>query len=111
MSRKVRIENSRLETIEAEFEGLLLSCLGECSRSRWGLFGQNAHLDPDDSYWTWPEAKRLRTLALEIQSMRSEFGDPNELCNKFLALRELKDADAPGEPKLAAKPLAEIAAS
>jgi hypothetical protein len=111
MSKSARIERARLQGMEQEFEALLRPCLVQCSEGRWGLFGQNAHLDPEDRYWTWPEAKQLRTLAAEIQALRLEGGDGNPLCDKFLALCRLKDPNAQGEPKLAARLLAEIEAS
>jgi hypothetical protein len=102
MSKKARIQQARLEALELEFHSLLISCLIECSNGRWGLFGQNSHLDPEDRYWTWPEAKRLRTLASEIRSERLAAGEINPLCGKFVSLCEAKDPNTLGEPKLAA---------
>ena len=94
--------------MEAEFETLLLPCLDQCSRGRWGLFGQNEHLDPEARYWDWPEARQLKMLATDIQTLRAEVGERNSLCDNFLDLCRLKGANVPGEPKLAAELLAEM---
>jgi hypothetical protein len=108
MSKKARIQQARLEGLEMEFHSLLLACLTECSKGRYGLFGQNSHLDPEDRYWSWPDAKRLRTLASEIRSERSAAGEKNPVCEKFLQLCEVKGSNALGEPKLAASFLEEM---
>jgi hypothetical protein len=99
----------RLCEIEGEFMMLLRSCLQQCARGRYGLFGQNDHVDPEGHYWAWPEAKRLRILAQEIKSLRQEFGQTNNLCERFIQLCSLRGSNVPGEPKLAAALLAEIA--
>jgi hypothetical protein len=108
MSKSQRVHEVRLDQIEGEFPPLLLSCLQECARGRWGLFGQNDHLDPEGRYWVWPEARRLKDLAQEIRSIRLEFGQANELSERFLELCSLRGAGVPREPKLASELLAEI---
>jgi hypothetical protein len=75
------------------------------------LFGQNEHLDPDGRYWGWPEAKRLKDLALEIKSIGLEFGQTNENCERFLLLCSLRGSNVPGEPKLASEFLVDIGQS
>ena len=111
MTKRQRITGLRLVEIEAEFHPLLVSCLQQCSRGRWGLFGQNDLDDPEGRYWTWPEAQRLKELAHEIQSIRLESDEANEDCDRFLNLCSLRGADVLGEPKLAAKFLLEIGAT
>ena len=37
--------------------------------------------------WGWPEAKRLKNLAQEVMSLRFEFGQTNERCERLLAAR------------------------
>ena len=108
MTKSQRIRERKLEVMETEFQALLLSCLQKCAQGRWGLFGQNDHLDPDGRYWGWPEATRLKDLAREINSIRSEFGQPNDICEQFLLLCSLRGSNVPGEPSLAARFLAEI---
>jgi len=107
MSKRERIRGARLAEIEAEFRTLLPSCLRECARGRYGLFGQNDHLDPEGRYWSWPEAKRLKQLAEEIRAIRLEFGQTNKECERFLELCSLRGPNVSGEPKLAAELLAQ----
>lgn len=83
MSKSQKIREARLAEIESEFHPLLLSCLQECARGRWGLFGQNDHLDPEKQYCFWPEAKRVKHLAQDIKSIRLEFGQANDRCERF----------------------------
>jgi len=111
MTKREKVQEQRLREIEGEFLTLLHSCLRECAQGRWGLFGQNDHLDPGGRYWAWPEAKRLKDLALEIKSLRHEFGRANELCDQFIQLFSLRGSNVPGEPKLAAAFLAELSDS
>jgi len=108
MTKRERIREAKLTEMEAEFHLLLLSCLQECSRGRYGLFGQNDLADPEGRYWGWPEADRLKELAHEIRSIRAEFGETNDECERFLELRSLRGPNVPGEPKLAAGFLAEL---
>jgi hypothetical protein len=108
MAKSDKIREARLAEIEAEFHALLVTCLRECARGRYGLFGQNDRLDPEGTYWGWAEAKRLKQLALEIQTMRLEFGLENETCERFFQLCALRGPNIPGEPKLAADFLKEI---
>ena len=108
MTKRQKIQKMKLNEIEGEFFTLLLSCLRECAQGRYGLFGQNDHLDPDGRYWGWPEAKRLKSLAQEIMSLRLEFGQTNERCERFIQLCSLRGPNVPGEPKLAAEFLADL---
>jgi hypothetical protein len=108
MAKKTKIQQNRLDEVENEFGPLLLACLGECARGRWGLFGQNDHVDPDGRWLKWPEADRLKELAREIKSLRIEIGGRNENCERFVDICSLRGANVPGEPKLAAALLAEI---
>jgi hypothetical protein len=108
MTKSLKIREARLDEMESEFLPLLLSCLRECARGRWGLFGQNDSADPEGRYWVWPEAKRLKELALEIKSIRQEFGQANENCERFLRTCSLCGSNVPGEPRLATAFLADI---
>jgi hypothetical protein len=108
MSKKARIQQARLDAMELEFAKLLPERLAECAGGRWGLFGQNAIADPEDRYWTWPEAKHLRELASDIRIERSAFGEINPLAERFLGLCGAGMPNAEGEPKLAAGFLAEL---
>jgi hypothetical protein len=108
MTKRQKIREMRLVEVESEFHPLLLSCLRECAQARYGLFGQNDHVDPEGRYWSWLEAKRLKDLAEEIKLIRLEFGQANENCERFLHLCSLRGSNVSGEPKLAAEFLADI---
>jgi hypothetical protein len=108
MSKRSKIQQRRLDEIESEFHSVLLACLRGCAQGRWGLFGQNKHLDPRGQYLNWAEADRLKELAHEIKSIRLQIGGRNETCERFLSLCSLRGSNVPGEPKLAAAFLAEI---
>jgi len=108
MSKKTRIKQERLEAMESEFQTLLLSCLAECAKGRYGLFGQNSHLDPEERYWRWPEAKHPREFAAEIRIERSHDGKMNPLSERFLQLCAAKDPNTLGEPQLASQLLDEL---
>jgi hypothetical protein len=108
MKKSLKVREARLDEIEIEFLPLLISCLHECARGRWGLFGQNDLVDPEGRYWAWPEAKRLKELAFEIKSIREEFGQANETCDRFLRACSLRGSNVPGEPKLAASFLRDL---
>ena len=110
MPKRDKIHQRKLEQLESEFHLLLLACLEECARGRWGLFGQNDAVDPEGRYWGWPEAKRLKELAKEIESIRMQFGEGNEECRRLLQLSSLRGANVPGESRLAAELLAELKA-
>lgn len=108
MKKRSLVRQEQLGQLEVEFKPLLLSCLRESANERWGLFGQNDHLDPDHRYLRWPEALRLKEIALEIHSLRSEFGQPNPLCERFLHYCSLRGPNVPGEHTLARAFLDEI---
>ncbi len=103
MSKKARIQQERLNAMESEFQALLSECLAECAKGRYGLFGQNALADPEDRYWTWPKAKHLRELALDIRRERSTYGEINALVERFLEMCCAGKPNAEGEPKLASR--------
>ncbi len=109
MTRSSKARQQRLEQLEAEFKSLLLSCLREAANGRYGLFGQNDHLDPLHRYWNWPEAQRVVEMANEIQKLRSDAGESNSLAERLLHFRSLRGSNVPGEPKLANKFLEELA--
>jgi hypothetical protein len=106
-SKRARIQKSRLDDLEAEFEQSLIRVLKECAAGRWGLFGQNEHLE-ERRYLHWPAAEDLRRRAKQIHILRAEFGQPNSVVERFLHYCALRGANVPGEPKLAKAFLDEI---
>jgi hypothetical protein len=109
MTRGTKVRHDRLAQLEADFEPLLLSCLQQAANGRYGLFGQNDHLDPQHRYWNWPEARRVVEMAEEIRALRSEAGEISNLAERLLHLRSLRGSNVPGEPKLAKQFLRELA--
>src|SRR5450432_3847381 len=62
MGRSKRIEKQELQLAAAkeEFEALLLQCLPECARGRWGLFDQRESIHtPDHALPHDRHAKRM----------------------------------------------------
>ncbi len=110
MTLNSRIKEKQLKKLESEFEELLLACLKESAKGRWGLFGQNDIADPEHKYMSWQEADRLREIASQIQSVQREFGTENILCERFLYYRSLRRPNVKGEPRLAQEFLDEISA-
>ena len=106
-STRSRIQDRRLDELEAEFKQSLIQVLKECAAGRWGLFGQNDHLE-EGRYLSWPVAEYLRRRAKQIHILRLEFGQPNSLVERFLHCCSLRGANVPGEPKLAKVFLDEI---
>lgn len=101
------IKEQRLEDLESAFRRLLLSCLEECGNGRWGLFGQNDSTEAA-KYLHREEGQHLKEIALQIRSLRAEFGRPNPLVERFLHYCSMRGANIPGEPKLAKALLDEI---
>jgi hypothetical protein len=100
---RISPSEQRLETLEQEFQPLLIACLKECAAERrWGLFEQNPGREAK-LFLHWDEATRLKEIAEEIHEIRAEFGQPNETCERFLKLCSEHGQNLPGEPKRAAK--------
>jgi hypothetical protein len=108
MTKSSKVQQNRLAMLEAEFEPLLIACLQKCAQGRYGLFGQNDHVDPDGRYYGSPEVTRVKEMAHEIQSLHSISGSRNEICEEYLQLYSLKGSNIPGEPKLASAFLSQI---
>lgn len=96
--------NDPLDTLARAFADQLLACLDECARGRKGLFASSA-LDDDE---VWPEAQRLRELALALPEVFAQQGERNALCDEFLDLCSMHGEYHPGERKLAREFLARI---
>ena len=99
--------NKSSDEMEAAFQQALIPLLKECAAGRWGLFGQNEHLE-ERRYLHWPAADDLRRRAQQIHVLRAEFGQPNSVVERFLHYCSLRAANVPGEPKLARAFLDEI---
>jgi hypothetical protein len=96
----------QLETLSRAFSEQLLACLDECARGRRGLFSEYLSEESDED--SWPEAARLRELAVALQSILSQHEEQNALCDEFLDLCTIHGESHPGERKLARAFLARI---
>jgi hypothetical protein len=88
----------QLETLSRVFSEQLLACLDECARGRRGLFSEL--IDQEDEM-SWPEAARLRELAVALQNVLAQHEERNALCDEFLDLCTIHGESHPGERKLA----------
>ena len=67
---------------------------------RKGLFS-GVELLSEDEGGAWPEAARLRELALALQGILAQQEERNALCDEFLDLCSMHGEFHPGERKLA----------
>ena len=98
MDPRDQIEPEQLDTLSRAFSEQLLACLDECARGRRGLFSE--FVSEEDAE-PWPEAARLRELALALQGVFAQQGERNALCDEFLDLCSMHGEYHPGERKLA----------
>jgi len=99
MDPRDEIEPGQLETLARVFREQLVACLEECARGRRGLFSGFEHLGGDEE--AWPEAERLRELALALQSIFAQSEKQNPLGDEFLDLCSMHGESNPGEARLA----------
>jgi hypothetical protein len=101
MDPRDEVEHDQLEMLAQAFRAQLLACLEECARGRGGLFSDFEDLRGDAENRGWPEAARLRELALALQGVFAQAEMRNALCDEFLDLCSIHGESNPGEPKLA----------
>ena len=97
-------ESDPLAPLAQAFCEQLMACLDECARGRKGLFSDVKLLGDDEH--AWPEAARLRELALALQGVLAQQDwaqqeRHNALCDEFLDLCSIHGESHPGERKLA----------
>ncbi len=90
------LPSDQLDALSRVFSEQLLACLDECARGRTGLFSE-----PIDDENSWPEAARLRELAVALQNIFAQNEERNALCDEFLDLCTIHGESHPGERKLA----------
>jgi hypothetical protein len=88
---------SELEPLTTAFREQLMACLEECARGRRGLFAAAVGEDESD----WPEAARLRELALALQPLLAQTEERDALVDEFLDLCTIHGESDPGERRLA----------
>jgi hypothetical protein len=101
MDPRDEIEPSQLKMLEQAFCEQLMACLDECARGRKGLFSDVALLGDEGEAGAWPEAARLRELAVALQAILAQQEERNALCDEFLDLCSIHGESHPGERKLA----------
>jgi len=89
----------QLEPLNHAFREQLLACLDECAHGRVGLFAEPIDLHEPEKIW--PEAARLRELAIALQQILAQEGERNALCDEFLDLCTMHGESHPGERRLA----------
>lgn len=95
------MEPGQLETLAQVFCEQLIACLEECARGRKGLFSDVELLGDEGESAAWPEAARLRELALALQGIFAQQEERNALCDEFLDLCSIHGESHPGERRLA----------
>ena len=98
----------QLETLSRVFSDQLIACLEECAHGRCGLFSDLQLTSEKDNSRGWPEAARLRELAVALQGLFSQNEMRNALCDEFLDLCSMHGESHPGESRLARVFLARI---
>ena len=93
------MDPAEIEALSRAFSEQLLTLLDECARGRHGLFAEPIDLDEPEK--SWPEAARLRELAIALQSVLAQQEERNALCDEFLDLCTMHGESHPGERKLA----------
>jgi hypothetical protein len=101
------MEPEQIEVLTGAFQDQLVALLEECAHGRRGLFSEYEHLGGEEDQG-WPEADRLRELAMGIQSILAHSGERNALCDEFLDLCTIHGENDPGESRLARVFLARI---
>ena len=98
----------RLEALSQVFSDQLQACLEECAHGRRGLFSDVELTEDEEHQRSWPEAARLRELALALESVFAQHQQRNALCDEFLDLCTMHGESHPGEARLARMFLARI---
>lgn len=99
MDPREQMDQEQLDSLSRAFSEQLLACLDACARGRRGLFSEAIHDDEEES--SWPQAARLRELAVALQSILALQQERNALCDEFLDLCTIHGESNPGERKLA----------
>jgi hypothetical protein len=93
------IQPDQFDLLAQAFSDQLMACLDECARGRNGLFSDVDLLSDENE--SWPEAARLRELAMALQGLFAQQERQNALCDEFLDLCSMHGESHPGERKLA----------
>jgi len=95
------VESAQLDALSQVFSDQLQACLEDCAHGRRGLFSDVALVEGEENDRAWPEAARLRELALALQNIFAQLEQRNALCDEFLDLCSMHGESHPGEQRLA----------
>ena len=98
MDDRDQIGPGEMDSLSRAFTEQLMACLDACARGRHGLFSEPVAADEENS---WPEAQRLRELAVALQAVLAQQGERNALCDDLLDLCTMHGESHPGERRLA----------
>ena len=101
-------ESAQLDALSQVFSDQLQACLEECAHGRRGLFSDLEFTGDEEHDRIWPEATRLRELAVALQNIFAQQEQRNALCDEFLDLCSMHGESHPGEQRLARQFLARI---
>src|ERR1035438_8669393 len=101
MDPRDEAEPDQMDALAQAFCEQLMACLDECARGRKGLFSDVELLSDEGEGSSWPEAARLRELAVALQGVFAQQERQNALCAEFLDLCSIHGESHPGERKLA----------
>ena len=101
MDPRDQLAADQLEALSKAFSDQLMACLEECAHGRRGLYSDVELTEEDENERSWPEAARLRELAVALQSIFAQHEQRNALCEEFLDLCSMHGESHPGEPRLA----------
>ncbi|HEY2468733.1 MAG TPA: hypothetical protein VGI45_12955 [Terracidiphilus sp.] len=108
MDPRDQLPPDQLQLLSKAFSDQLAACLEECAHGRRGLFSDVELAGDEENQLAWPEAARLRELALALQNVFAQQEQRNALCDEFLDLCSIHGEGHPGEPRLARMFLARI---
>ena len=94
------MDSEQIDLLNRALSEQLLACLDECARGRRGLFSEAVTNDEEENRG-WPEAARLRELAIALQSILALQSNRNALCDEFLDLCTIHGESNQGERRLA----------
>lgn len=97
--REAAPEESTLDGLAKAFSEQLMACLDEAARGRKGLFSTLVNAEEGDA--GWPEAERLRELAMALQSIFAQQEERYALADEFLDLCTMHGEYNPGDRRLA----------
>jgi hypothetical protein len=101
MDPRDQIDPEQLESLTTAFREQLLACLEEAVRGRGGLFASSVTHETAEEPRAWPEAARLRELALALQNILAQADEKSALVDEFLDLCTIHGEHDPGERRLA----------